>query len=919
MRGSFLRYFRALLYAAFALMFNMGYAVPSQRGVIAVPQADGTTINVQIVGDEHFHYYLSEDNYLLEEADGIFYFAVPDENGMPAASQYKAVDSDRRSVKLNSMLASIDKDEMLQTLAMRSTDSRRKGPGLFVDATFPTSGEQKALVILVEYKDVKFRLSNPYDYFSRMLNEEGFSDYGGTGSARDYFVHASGGRFLPQFDVYGPITLPNDMAYYGANVSGKDGMNAAMMVVHACEALDSQIDFSQYDRDNDGMIDNVFLFYAGLGESSGGGPDAVWPHSADTPYGGTYDGKTLRRYGCTCEWVNRGGSAGRPDGIGAFCHEFGHILGLPDLYVTQTVTPEPLTPGAWALMDRGSYNNDGCTPPELDLFSRYALDWCEPVEICGQMDARLDALSNCGNGYIIRTDSENEYFLLENRQKCGWDRYVPGHGMLAWHIDYEPGAWSMHAVNNNADHQHVDILEADNKLTEASRSGDTFPGDANVTSLTSATTPGLVCWNGRTIDKPITDIAEHPDGMITFKVQGGAPAAEAVKATDATDVTPRSFVAHWEKSDEAQSYRLSVFTRNGDAVATVAGYDFRNVGNTLETKVIGLQPSTRYYYTVSVETGHSSSPQSNEVAVQTSDLTHEYVIPDGLTAYDITTDSFTAEWNTVEGATSYEIAIESRQVTGASEHSEAFDNKTMLWHSNSSTYYSTASYVGESAPSLRMVGGSYIATPVMDRGTVRSFTFWHRAHGTDDSANLHIEVYAHDCWALWRAFPVVTDKGGATISVNDFPADVDAVRLVFIEPTGAGTLYVDDFKAVYGGEEKRTALEPIATTATSATVGNLASGTEYFWTVTAYKGGVASMASEPCFVRTGGSASIEAVAADGVKIEGRTITMDGAASLYDISGRLIGTSADGHLQAPSQGVYILQSRKGATKILISHN
>ena len=904
----------AFIFISLTVLSLSAYGIPARPGVFDFVQNDGTTVKVQLVGDEHFHYYLSEDNYVLAENEGVLYFAEPDGEGMPVASKFRATDKANRSAQVRSFLATVSKDEMLQTMAISNAESSRRGPGKFVDATFPTQGKQKAIVILVEYKDVKFRLSDPYDYFSRMLNEEGFSDYGGTGSARDYFLNASNGLFDPQFDVYGPVTLPNNQAYYGANTGGKDGMTAAMMVVDACEALDDEIDFSQYDRDNNGMIDNVFLFYAGLGESGGGGPDAVWPHSADTPYGGTYDGKTLRRYGCTCEWVNRGSATGRPDGIGAFCHEFGHILGLPDLYTTQTVTPEPVTPGAWALMDRGSYNNDGCTPPELDLFSRYALDWWQPQEIKTAIDVRLDPLATIGSGYIIRTASDNEYFLLENRQRCGWDRYVPGHGLLVWHVDYDPGDWAIHAVNNNPDHQRVDILEADNIQSETSRSGDTFPGDANVRSLTGSTTPGLKCWNGLVIDLPLTEITELPDGVVTFKVKGGAAPAKAVAATEATDVTPRSFVAHWEASDEAQNYRLRVSTADGKAVS---GYDFRNVGSETSAEVIGLQPDTHYFYTVMVETGYSSSPQSNQIETVTTSLTPEYVIPVGLEAADVTTSGFAAAWTPVEGADSYEVSVTSRQTSGTTALAESFDNQSMLWNSNSSTYYSSANYVGKDAPSLRLVGEGYVSTPVVDRGTMRTFSFWHRGHSTDASSCIHIEAYAHDCWALLRSCEVTTEKGGATISVNDFPADVDAVRILFIDPSGAGTLYVDDFAAVYGGSEKLTPLEPVLTGSPEAVIDGLEEGTDYFWTVTANIGGVQSMPSEPCFVHTLGVSAIDNVKSDNVKIVGNTITTTGAASLYDTMGRMVDSSANGQLRAPSSGIYILVKQAGAIKITIN--
>lgn len=172
------------------------------------------------------------------------------------------------------------------------------------------------MVILVQYSDVKFSCADPHDYFSRMLNEQGFADLGGTGSARDFFMENSQGKFIPQFDVYGPVTLSKPMSYYGGNTAAGDDRHPDEMVVEACRLLDGEVDFSQYDRDGDGFIDNVFVFYAGRGENSGGGPDTVWPHSADimdwdtTPY--MFDGVRFNRYGCTNEVTREG----RTEGVG---------------------------------------------------------------------------------------------------------------------------------------------------------------------------------------------------------------------------------------------------------------------------------------------------------------------------------------------------------------------------------------------------------------------------------------------------------------------------------------------------------------------------------------------------------------------------------------------------------------------------
>lgn len=184
------------------------------------------------------------------------------------------------------------------------------------------------------------------------------------------------------------------------------------------------------------------------------------------------------------------------------------MLGLPDLYATQYPTPAPFTPGSWDTMDQASYNNNGRTPALYSSFERYALGWVEPTEITGTLNGKLNPLADANECYVINTANSGEYFILENRQQKGWDKYIPGHGMLIWHIDYLRTIWDRNSCSNNANHQYVDIEEADNIKTEATRDGDAFPGSANVTSFGDNTTPSMVTWTSQRLNMPITDIKE---------------------------------------------------------------------------------------------------------------------------------------------------------------------------------------------------------------------------------------------------------------------------------------------------------------------------------------------------------------------------------------------------------------------------
>lgn len=152
-------------------------------------------------------------------------------------------------------------------------------PGRTEDS-FPLEGNQKSLVILVEFDGTPFNVEDAYGYFHGMLTQDDFTDYFCKGSCQQYFRENSNGAFLPEFDVYGPVLLPKKASYYGANLNNIYDPNAHEMVIDACNILKDEINFSQYDANNDGVIDNVFIVYAGFGEASGGGADTVWPHAA---------------------------------------------------------------------------------------------------------------------------------------------------------------------------------------------------------------------------------------------------------------------------------------------------------------------------------------------------------------------------------------------------------------------------------------------------------------------------------------------------------------------------------------------------------------------------------------------------------------------------------------------------------------
>lgn len=656
--------FRTLVMALCGAMPLAAMAVPAKPGPMQVTQADGSTITIRLYGDEYHHFCTTDDGYLLTSDNGIYCYADVDAQGRTISSGLKASDAAARTAEAKAWLKGIDMTRVLGTMdaqartrraargavspiaapafAQPASTSMQKGPGLFPGTHFPPKGKQKGLVILVEYNDVSMsKRYDPLDYFTRMLNEPGFSDLKATGSAVDFFRESSCGQFEPEFDVYGPVKLSRDRSYYGGNNFRGDDLHPEEMVREACELLDDEIDFSEYDRDGDGVVDNVFVFYAGGGEASGGGADTVWPHAwyLSEAYDAApeFDGVAVDRYACSNEW-----EGSRPDGVGTFVHEFSHVMGLPDLYATGY--SDSFTPGAWSCMDYGPYNNNGMTPPLYGAFERYALGWMTPYEINSSRNVMLPPIESNVAG-IIKA-SRNEFFLLENRQQTGWDTYIPGHGMLVWHIDYDDYVWTSNTVNNTPSHQYVDIEEADGTQSEYTRDGDAFPGTGNNTSFTDNTRPNMKTWSNRKMNLPLTEIAESASGMISFNVdEGDDERLDATTAMAPASNENTALTATWTPVEGAL-YALTVYkdasaeTKSTDGAEREYVLQDLCVGDATTYRVEGLEPGTVYHYYVRVLKGLDYSAPSNVIDVLTSGesgIQSAITDPKGpFTIYDLT-------------------------------------------------------------------------------------------------------------------------------------------------------------------------------------------------------------------------------------------------------------------------------------------
>ena len=392
---------------------------------------------------------------------------------------------------------------------------RRQQNQKMIGGHFPLTGTPRSVAILVNFQDVQFRYTR--QDFDNLLNQSGYSQNGATGSCRDYFIASSDSLFQPYFDVYGPYTVSKNMAYYGAEDGDDHDTDPGMAFIEAAQlAAADGVDFTQYDTDNDGLIDNVFFYYAGNNQAEGASANTIWPHASNLSWRDIHlNGKLLASYACTSEL--RGQSSQTMCAIGTFCHEFGHVLGLPDFYDTSY---RQYTVGDWDIMCSGSYNNNSCTPPSYSSYERFYLGWLTPVQLEEANHYYLQPLAETNTAYLIAdrhhnlsgtNPSPSEFFLLENRQHTGWDEpyaSLPGTGMVVWHIDYVASIWSSNTPNNGTP-LRMHLEEAGGHGSYSS-SADPYPGARNITVFTPKLHDGTML-----MDQPVFNIHDE-SGLVDF-------------------------------------------------------------------------------------------------------------------------------------------------------------------------------------------------------------------------------------------------------------------------------------------------------------------------------------------------------------------------------------------------------------------
>ena len=807
------------------------FAVVASPEPFEYTKADGTKVMARIYGDEFHSYITTLDGELLE--------------------------------------GSMDAEVIEQAARIRRKAHAPQAAG---NTNFPTKGSPRSLVLLVSFADLAF--NEKQSDFQDMLTKSGYNYNGAIGSCRDYYIASSDSIFSPQFDCYGPFVLSQKMEYYGSNSGGGHSAHASEMVAEACQlAHEAGVNFKNYDTNNDGLLDNVFIYYAGHNEAEGGGANTIWPHAGNISYLNVrLDNVLVSSYACTSEYKGSGGSI--RCGVGTFCHEFGHVIGQPDFYDTDY---KFYSVGNWDIMCQGSYNNGGNAPPTFSAYERMYEGWLTPtqLELPGQYS--LSAIPFQAEAFLIADDQHNlsgsnpnpnEFFLLENRNSAnGWDAYLPGHGMLVWHIDYSASAWTSNTPNNGPTLMRMHLEEANGigwkkrSQGENGRDSDPYPGTQNVTGFTP------VLHDGTQLAQPVFNISES-GGLITFVYisTGGSmlkTSKEELELT--TTVGDKKQIVDWEP----QSFELlgkglapdqAILVRTNESHFFVSAGEnhpdlngnwslsteiYPNADSTVQQRIwVNFHPKKQNCAPVNTSITISSPTANIVVSLVGNAPRPTYVkTPQTLPTKNITPYSFTANWKNEEDAEMYYLTLYQME-DGETEYLQDFENfddfdkiREEGWKSNTNLTTTSAKADGVRALYLKKHGDQI--TSETYPAAITHLSWWMNAFtaSIDTVGVLELEAFDGEDWQM-VSHEIVTNKSKKVTTEFEFEPTLNyrAFRLTWVDNGAAGIAF-DAFKAVtsekitYLYKGKELALPPFTSSKPYYTFGNLNPANTYYYQV----------------------------------------------------------------------------------------
>lgn len=505
-----IRIFHIFLLNILLLLPGSVYAVKSVSAIINFVQPDGTIVPIRICGDEFFSYKKDMAGRIVELGpDGFLHYT-----GATSVPQ---------------MILEQTRKQNMERIRGNQAMVKSGYEIPFIDILPAYPSVVKTPVLLVEFSDVKFSISNPVSTFRSQLNQTGYLAGGATGSAAEYFGANLNGKCSFMFDVADRvITLSKEKAYYGNDGTGSIDVNIEQLYTDVCSAaVASGVDFSIYDWFGDGTVKDVAIIFAGTSQSETAKTADLWPQY-HTVANMTYNGKYIKAFTTSSELAGNGLKK-QISGIGTFCHEFCHALGLPDMYDTNGAN-EGLGSALWeslSIMDSGNYLNNGNTPPYFTAIEREILGYKPIVPKPG---IRYSMLPVSGGGAMYRLDTQNsgEYFLIEGREPKGWDLFIGGKGMIVYRVDKSVSVygnmqsamrWDYNSINCLSSHQCATVFPA--SVAENTAVGDLFfPGALGITELSASGKVKFTDWSGKPLTINISEIS-YKNGIIDFKAIDG--------------------------------------------------------------------------------------------------------------------------------------------------------------------------------------------------------------------------------------------------------------------------------------------------------------------------------------------------------------------------------------------------------------
>ncbi|MGV8827884.1 MAG: M6 family metalloprotease domain-containing protein [Breznakibacter sp.] len=545
-------------------------AVPAFPGSTLFVQPDGTTVTIRLTGDENLSYVYNQEGYTLLPKDGFYFYAKHDDQGNLVPSDVVARDVNNKSAEIN-FLQNISKGLTFSAAQLSKRQIKRipsgKADGLkasgIQQSTFPSTGKRKLLMILVNFSDTQ--LSYTQENFNDYMNQVG---YNGKGSFRDFYLENSYGQLDIETTVSRWVTVSKGHDYYGRD----DDENAYELLIEAINLLDDEINFKDFDNDNDGYVDGIAMIHQGQGEEyTGSDENNIWSHSwtlgsalypANPPM---KDGVYINSYTIQPE-IRAGKGNTAMSTIGVMCHEFGHNLGAPDYYDTSGNGNNGT--GYWDLMAAGSWNgNSGDRPAHHNAYQKSEYGWLNLKDLADNNAVVLKPVVDVPEAYKINTTTAGEFFVLENRQKKGvFDVALPGSGMIVYHVDenFIRQKYYDNAINVGW-HQGLYPIVASGAMSNPNTSACPFPGSKAVTSFTDYTSPATLSWSGERTLRPITNIAQS-GGNITFSVATIVPNCVTPVGMQVTYQGLNKVYLKWSAGENPFYYKYNVY-RDGVLVA----------------------------------------------------------------------------------------------------------------------------------------------------------------------------------------------------------------------------------------------------------------------------------------------------------------------------------------------------------------